>query len=339
MKYNKSFFPRSAVLEISNICNLRCIHCYLDKSKCNFIDLNMCLDVIDQLNRLGCFKIVITGGEVFLHKDILFKIVKKAKEMDFEVTVITNFTLCTYEDIRLLKDLGLDNLNISIYGKDSDSYLRITGTTQDVSELREKVLYSKQIGINVTVLSAGINSLYPDLLDLQEWCRKNELPFNLAFVIYGKESGCQLTETLSEDEMIELLMRDTKVDSSLVGNTVKKRSALDFCSAGAHTICIAANGNVYPCANWRVTVGSIFESPLIEIWNNSKELVRIRQSSYIDFECSNCEKFDLCPVCPGINYSATGNAHKPSLELCKYTSAIYKCRSKKQTANIEEKLE
>ncbi len=58
-----------------------------------------------------------------------------------------------------------------------------------------------------------------------------------------------------------------------------------------------------------------------------------------NFECLNCEKFDLCPVCPGINYSATGNAHKPSLELCKYTSAIYNCRSKKQTANIEEKLE
>ena len=329
MKYNKSFFPRSAVLEISNICNLRCIHCYLDKSKRNVLGLQVCVDVINQLSKMGCFKIVITGGEVFLHKDILFEIVKIAKKMDFEVTVITNLTLCTYEDIRLLKDIGLDNLNISIYGRDGDSYLRFTGRNQDVFELKEKILYARKIGINITVLSVGINSLYFDLLDLQEWCRENEVPFNIAFVIYGKESGCQLAEALSEDKMIELLMKDTKVHSSHTGNAVKIRSASDFCSAGAHTICIAANGNVYPCANWRVKVGSIFESPLIEIWNNSEELVRIRQSSYMDFECSKCERFDLCPVCPGINYSTTGNAHKPSPGLCKYTSAIYKCSSKR----------
>lgn len=39
------------------------------------------------------------------------------------------------------------------------------------------------------------------------------------------------------------------------------------------------------------------------------------------------------------NYSTTGNAHKPPPELCKYTGEIYKCSSKKQIVNIEEKLE
>lgn len=325
IKYNNGYFPRAAVLEMSNICNLRCIHCYLDKTRQNVLDTQVCKDVIYQLSRLGCFKIVLTGGEVFLHKEELFEVTETAKMKDFEVTVITNFTLCSYEDIRRLKRIGLDSLNVSLYGMDGDSYLQITGSSQNVLELKKKILYAKKIGIKVTVLSVGVKELYFELIELQKWCDENGIPFNIAFVIYGKEKGCQYTQSLSVDEEIGLLLRNKKEYFQHFDNESKKRKKTDFCSAGAHTICVAANGNVYPCANWREKVGSIFDSSLVEIWNSSEKLVKIRQSCYASFECAQCPKFDLCPICPGINYSATGDIKKPSSELCKYTEALYKC--------------
>ena len=140
IKYNTKFFPQSAVIEVTNMCNLRCKHCYLDKSDPNFLDIKTCLDLIDQLSKLGCFKIVVSGGEVFLHKKTLFEIVKKAKEMQFDVTIITNLTLCTYDDIRLLKTIGLDSLNVSLYGQNQQTYLNFTGSEQDVTLLKKKVL-------------------------------------------------------------------------------------------------------------------------------------------------------------------------------------------------------
>lgn len=325
IQYTTKFFPRSAVVEITNMCNLRCNHCYLDKSEPKVLDIKTCLDLIDQLSKLGCFKLVISGGEVFLHKGILFEFVKKAKEMQFDVTIITNITLCTYDDIRLLKSLGLNSLNVSLYGKDQQTYLNFTGSKQDVSELKKKILFAKKIGIKVSVLSAGIDSLYLDLLDIQKWCYKNDISFNIAYVIYGKEKGIQMVKPLSNDKMNNLLMSDKRVSSLHNGKEKETRSALDFCAAGAHNICIAANGNVYPCANWRVKVGSIFNNTLIDIWHNSAELEQIRQMRFVDFECSKCDKFDLCPVCPGINYSSTGSAQKPSPELCRYTSMVHQC--------------
>ena len=325
IKYSTKYFPKSAVIEITNICNLRCNHCYIDKSEPYFLDNKTCLNLIDQLSKLGCFKLVVSGGEVFLHKEVLFELVKKAKEMEFDVTIITNFILCTYDDIRLLNSLGLNSLNVSLYGRNEESYLNFTGCKQDVSELKKKVLFARKIGIKVSVLSAGINSLYFDLLDIQKWCHENDIPFNIAYVIYGKEKGIQLEEPLSNDKMKSLLMGDKRVSSLPKGKENERRSALDFCAAGAHNICIAANGNVYPCANWRVKVGSIFNNTLLDIWNNSTELTKIRQMRFVDFECSKCDKFDICPVCPGINYSATGDAQKPSSELCRYTSVVHQC--------------
>ena len=144
IKCSKNIFPKTTVLEITNTCNLRCIHCYLDKSEQNLLELPVCINIIDQLSKLGCFKIILTGGEVFLHKEILFELVKKAKMMDFEVTIITNCTLCSFDDITYLKQIGLDNLNVSLYGKDMDSYLQSTGSRHNVSQLKAKILYAKK---------------------------------------------------------------------------------------------------------------------------------------------------------------------------------------------------
>ena len=166
IKYSTKYFPRTAVIELTNMCNLRCNHCYVDKSESNLLDIETCINLIDQLSKLGCFKLVISGGEVFLHKEILFEFVKKAKKMQFDITIITNMTLCKYDDILLLKSLGLNSLNVSLYGKDEQTYLYFTGSKQDVTELKKKVLFAKNIGIKVTVLSVGINSLYLDLLDI-----------------------------------------------------------------------------------------------------------------------------------------------------------------------------
>lgn len=325
MTYKTKYFPRSAVIELTNMCNLRCKHCYLDKSEPEFLDIKTGLCLIDQLSKLGCFKLVFSGGEIFLHKRVLFELIQRAKELEFDVTIITNLILCTYDDIKLLKDLGLNSLNVSLYGTTMETYLHFTGSKEDANELKKKILYAKAIGINVVVLSVGINSLYSDLIDIQKWCGENAILFNIAYVIYGKEHGVQTEEPLTDDNMSQLLLGDQKISLISRDTNNNTRSPRDFCAAGAHNICIASNGNVYPCANWRVKVGSIYEGTLLEIWNNSTELNKIRMMKFDDFECSKCDKFDMCPVCPGINNSTTGDAKKASPGLCRYTNLLHKC--------------
>lgn len=316
------YFPLSATLEITNICNLECIHCYLDKTKPVKLEKNVCLDLIRQLYDLGCFNIVLTGGEVFLQKETLFSALQEAKRLDMKVTIITNGTLCTFEDLRLLKGLKLDNLHISVYGNSSDSYYQVTGAECDVSHLKAKILYAKQLGINVSVLSVGINCLFIDLIELQQWCKTNEVAFNLAYVLYGKENGDQETEPLNQEQMRTLIEQSEKQRILTAGKQLSHVQSSDFCAAGTRTICIAASGEVFPCSNWRVSVGSVFNNKLSDIWHRGERLQAVRCYSFGDLECAQCERLDFCPTCPGINYSSTGDAQTAAPELCKYAEVI-----------------
>jgi radical SAM protein with 4Fe4S-binding SPASM domain len=71
------------------------------------------------------------------------------------------------------------------------------------------------------------------------------------------------------------------------------------CSVCHSSICIADNGNVYPCAGWQsYIVGNVKETPLKEIWDNSERIQYLRSLRKKDFpECIQCPEKDFCTMC------------------------------------------
>ena len=55
-------------IELTNDCNLKCKHCYVDKS--NFMEMSSdhVFELINELNKLMVHRIVFTGGEPLLVK-------------------------------------------------------------------------------------------------------------------------------------------------------------------------------------------------------------------------------------------------------------------------------
>lgn len=49
--------------EITERCNFRCVHCYLDEKEQRGLPLTQRLQVLDKLERAGCLWLQITGGE------------------------------------------------------------------------------------------------------------------------------------------------------------------------------------------------------------------------------------------------------------------------------------
>jgi len=78
-------------------CNLECTHCLVDSSPANdsmaFLDRAMVWDRLAEAEKLGVKEIYFTGGEPFLHKEIL-TILEDALQIA-PVTVLTNGTLVT----------------------------------------------------------------------------------------------------------------------------------------------------------------------------------------------------------------------------------------------------
>lgn len=74
----------------------------------------------------------------------------------------------------------------------------------------------------------------------------------------------------------------------------------DFvCSVCSSSICIAKNGDVYPCAGWQgYIVGNVKETSLNDIWDNSEKVQYLRGLCNHDFpKCNQCSDKEFCTIC------------------------------------------
>jgi MoaA/NifB/PqqE/SkfB family radical SAM enzyme len=94
-------------------CNIDCGYCneYDDFSKP--VPLDIMLDRVRNLGRLGATLITISGGEPLLHPD-LDEIIREIKRTGAIAGMITNGYLLVEDRIKRLNDAGLDHLQISI---------------------------------------------------------------------------------------------------------------------------------------------------------------------------------------------------------------------------------
>jgi len=116
LTYPQKFIaPPVVVWNFTNVCNLRCKHCYQSAGKKlpHELSLEKRLDVIDQLAKEDVFSIAFSGGEPLMDKDI-WKVIKRAKENFMYVSVATNGTLITPQVAKRLSDVGVDYVEISL---------------------------------------------------------------------------------------------------------------------------------------------------------------------------------------------------------------------------------
>lgn len=129
---------------------------------------------------LGIRKIKITGGEPLVRKGCV-DLIGMIKEIPgiIQVTMTTNGVLLK-ENLKALKDAGLDGINISLDTLDHEKYYKITGTDACDTVL-EAVEASAEIGIRTKV-----NSVLQDAGDRQEWRAlvrlAEKLPVDVRFI-------------------------------------------------------------------------------------------------------------------------------------------------------------
>lgn len=72
-----------------------------------------------------------------------------------------------------------------------------------------------------------------------------------------------------------------------------------LCGAGLNSICVAENGDLFPCPGWQsMVVGNVNEQSLKFIWENSAELNKLRRITHGDFpQCVECEAQKYCSMC------------------------------------------
>ena len=94
-------------IQITEKCNLKCRHCYVNnrsiETAVSFMSADVLNKIIKECVELGVFVITLTGGEPFMHPN-LWDIIKKIKEYGILVNVQTNGTLINERNIIKIKD-------------------------------------------------------------------------------------------------------------------------------------------------------------------------------------------------------------------------------------------
>jgi radical SAM protein with 4Fe4S-binding SPASM domain len=208
--------PFLVVWDFTHKCNLQCKHCYSNSGAIREDELTteQAKAVVDQLADAGLTALAFSGGEPLTRKDF-FEVAKHAADRGLYVSVATNGTLLTKENVAKLKAAGVNYLDISIDGasaKTHDEFRGMPGAfDKAVQGLKNCVEADLCVCIATTATKNNFDEL-PDIITLAEDVGAERFTyFNFIPAGRGKSHYDQdLTAEQREKHMRYLLARMSK---------------------------------------------------------------------------------------------------------------------------------
>ncbi len=330
------------VWNMTQRCNLKCVHCYahaLKEDGSDPISTEKGKEIIDDLAKFGAPVMLFSGGEPLVRKD-LPELAKYATSKGMRAVISTNGTLINKEMAKVLKEVGLSYVGVSLDGGEEihDDFRGVKGAYQKALQGLE---YCREEGIKVG-LRFTINKRNADEVPkIFKLMKEREIPRVCFYhLVYSGRGSELIKEDLSHTEtreMLDLILDETKalydagyekevltVDNHADGPYLWMRllkedpkrakdvfELLQFNegnSSGRGIGCISWNGDVSADQFWRHHVfGNVLERPFSEIWldQNIELLHKLKDKKpHVKGRCASCRFLNIC----GGNFRARAEA-------------------------------
>ena len=139
-------------------CDLDCCHCYLDDKRTETLSTPKILETLREARELGALKLTLSGGELFLRKDLI-PILEHARGLGFYLKLKTHGGLLTEELADAMKAFAVNRIDISVYSIQEDVHDFITrrkGSLQRTMEGIERLI-TREIPVRVNCSVMNIN--------------------------------------------------------------------------------------------------------------------------------------------------------------------------------------
>lgn len=318
-KYRRSLGLRSVTLELTNRCNLKCIHCLRSKNP-DTLSFEKIKEIVLESRGLGTFDFTITGGEPSLHSDF-WQILDFISKHEMIITLFTDAVWYDERFIKRLQNYNVASIHISFYSLKKEVYEKIVGEAGVFKKYISNLMYFKKYKLPVKLKTLVMTLNETELPALSHFAEINNFDWQYNYLIFPRNDFSKdvLKYRLSDKSLMKLK------SEGYVGHFDPHRTSSEYyiCNMGRTLIDISAAGNVYPCIAFRKSVGNVYKSSLSDIWRNSKFLNEIRCLAAPQFECFSCRHNAYCNRCPGLAFAEHGDFLKKPMECCRITSAFW----------------
>jgi len=313
-------------------CNLKCVHCYAQAKDISFDNELSTLEgkkLIDDLAGFGVPVILFSGGEPLVRKD-LPELAAYAVEKGMRAVISTNGTLISPEKARILKDIGLSYVGISIDGMEqiNDRFRGVKGAYQAALDgIRNCKAAGIKVGLRFTINKINVGEI-PNIFDLLE---EMDIPRACFYhLVYAGRGSKLVEEDLTHEESrkaVDLIMDLTQklhekgkpkeiltVDNHADGPYLylrmlkedprRAKEVLELLemnegnNSGRGFGCISWDGEVHADQFWRhYSFGNVKNRPFSEIWTDTSEplMKKLKEKKkYVEGRCASCRWLDIC---------------------------------------------
>ncbi len=328
-------YPGHPAWEVTNACNLRCIHCHVTADTPGEDELNTseAKHFIDDLSRVTEFRtLVYTGGEPLVRPDI-FELMHHSKKAGFINVLATNGTLITEETAIKLKDAGVATAAVSLDSSKEGIHNYVRNKDSAYNLAMRGIHALKKAGIPLQINTTAMHYNFDDLDELLALVDKLGSGIMLMYQLVPVGRGEIIEDAtlkINENErLLKFLARKQKEISTIVepvagpqywpyimeeaGKTngiylKMAKQVFHGCAAGRGFVYIKANGEVWPCPFVEVSAGNVRQKPFDEIWRSSEVFLNLRdRENLLKGKCGQCRYNGICGGCRGRAKAYTGD--------------------------------
>ena len=330
--------PINVYFESTIACDLDCKHCRAEAipERSPFeLDTEEVKEFLRDVKKLGSH-LIISGGDPLKRED-LFDIISYARGIGIPVGVTpTTSPLATYEAIKMMKDLGIFALGISLDGatqESQDSFRGVDGTFKNSIRVLD---YAKKLNIPVQVNTTCTKGTISELEGIYNLLAESFSPpvsrWSIFFLIpvgrgkelgmpsssevesiFGflykksKESPFQITTTEAPSYRAYFLLKEFERgknrDEIIHGNRRMGLGVRD----GNGVIFVSHRGDIYPSGFLPVNVGNVRQTKLSDIYRDNEILNSLRDPNFYKGKCGVCPFKFICGGSRARAYAVNGD--------------------------------
>jgi len=317
--------PLSASVEIIATCNFKCTHCYIAPTaqRGDVMSVADAEILFDQLASAGVMTLLLTGGEVFTHKQFK-EIYLAAKRRGFMVQMNSNAYMIGERLADFLAEWPPEIVSISLYGLSDARYEEVTGIPHAFGRVVRAIDLLQARGIRVGLKCPAMTNTVDELAAMKAFAADRGIRFTYDVAITPQEFGGlqPLAQQLSPSRVLELDIEMNQDDQHLSRffTNVTDKSASDNlyrCGAGKMSLAVNVRGGVSTCVASRQTVGNLFDQPFEEVWGalGGKTSKRLAEGH----PCATCKFRGVCVGCPATVEQMTGLPDGYVQNFCRMT--------------------